>query len=81
LLRRTTAEEYSKGNCSYQFSGIGGLSWAAPYLVGVLALGWQIRSDLSADEMVRLIHASAYKPSCGARIIQPRAFIDSVKAL
>ena len=42
---RTTAEEYSRGNYSYQYDGSGGLSWSTPYLSGVLALGWQLRSD------------------------------------
>ena len=77
---RTTAEEYDKGNFSYQFTGRGGLSWAEPYLVGVIALGWQVRPDISGDEMIRLVRKSVYLTNSGALIIQPRAFIDSVKA-
>jgi len=41
--RRTTVEEVTKGLYSYQYTGRGGLSWAAPYLAGVLAMGWQLR--------------------------------------
>jgi serine protease AprX len=77
---RTTAEEYIEGNFSYQFFGKGGLSWAEPYLVGVIALGWQVRPDISGDEMIRLVRKSAYLTNSGALIIQPKAFIDSVKA-
>jgi len=77
---RTTAEEYDEGNFSYQFTGRGGLSWAEPYLVGVIALGWQVRPDISGDEMLLLVRKSAYLTNSGALIIQPKAFIDSVKA-
>ena len=77
---RTTAEEYIAGSFSYQFFGRGGLSWAEPYLVGVLALGWQLRPDISGDEMKLLIRKSAYLTYSGALILQPKAFIDSVKA-
>ena len=77
---RTTAEEYDQGNFSYQFTGKGGLSWAEPYLVGVMALGWQVRPDISGDAMILLIRKSAYVTTGGALIIQPKAFIDSVQA-
>lgn len=42
---RTTAEEYNDGHPGYQYCGPGGLSWAIPYVAGVLALGWQVRSE------------------------------------
>jgi subtilisin family serine protease len=45
---RTTAEEYDPGQCSYQYDGQGGLSWSIPYCAGVMALGWQVRPDLTA---------------------------------
>jgi len=35
---RTTAEEYVKGDCAFQYCGEGGLSWGIPYAAGVLAL-------------------------------------------
>lgn len=38
-VRRTQAEEYNKGDCSYQYTGRGGMSWTVPVLAGVLALG------------------------------------------
>lgn len=77
---RTEAEEYNEGDCSYQFQGRAGISWAEPYLVGVLALGWQIRQDISGDDLLALIRKSAFITNSGALIIQPSAFIDSVKA-
>lgn len=75
---RTTAEEYDQGQCSYQYTGRGGLSWAEPYLVGVLALGWQLRPDISGLEMINLLLNTTYLKN-GAHIIQPKVFIDSVK--
>jgi hypothetical protein len=76
---RTVAEEYNQGVYSYQYTGRGGLSWAEPYLVGVLALGWQLRPDISAQEMIKLLYLTSYKTENGAKIIQPKVFIDSVK--
>jgi subtilisin family serine protease len=76
---RTTAEEYVKGDCSYQYTGRGGLSWSIPYAAGVLALGWQIDPDLTADEAVDLLFESAYRPNKDTAIIDPAAFVQLVK--
>lgn len=75
---RTTAEEYQEGVCRYQYTGDGGLSWAIPYAAGVLAMGWQVRPELSKEEMVHLLGKSAYVKS-GNNIINPREFIRLVK--
>ncbi len=72
---RTTAEEYNKGDFSYQYCGRGGLSWTIPYCAGVFALGWQIRPDLSPDQMRELLFRSAYTTRDGMRIINPERFI------
>lgn len=76
---RTTAEEYDKGDCTYQYCGNGGLSWAIPYAAGVLALGWELRPELQSDQMCDLLFESAYKRPDGAQIIDPTAFIQLVK--
>jgi subtilisin family serine protease len=75
---RTTAEEYQMGTFEYQYTGRGGLSWSVPYLTGVLALGWQIRPELTGEEMLSLAFSSAYYKN-GGKIINPVAFIDSVQ--
>jgi len=75
---RTTAEEYTHGEHSYQYNGRGGLSWAIPYCAGVLALGWQARPDLTAEHMVHCLFQSAHVTGDGARIIQPVQFIRLV---
>ena len=76
---RTTAEEYTKGDCSYQYCGRGGLSWAIPYCSGVLAMGWQVRPEADPAQMVDLLFESAHRKSNGAGIINPRKFIRLVK--
>jgi len=76
---RTVAEEYTKGECSYTYWGRGGLSWAVPYLVGTLALGWQLRPDISGQEMIKLLYSTSYSKENGMKIIQPKLFIDSVR--
>lgn len=78
---RTTAEEYVKGDCSYQYCGQGGLSWSIPYCAGVLALGWQARPDLTAQQMRELLFKSAHQTADGWRIINPPEFIRMVQAL
>jgi serine protease AprX len=76
---RTTAEEYDKGDCSYQYCGTAGPSWAIPYCAGVLALGWQIRPDLTPEQMRELLFKSAYTRNDGSKIIHPGKFIRLVK--
>jgi hypothetical protein len=84
---RTTAEEYTDGNPSYQYlggipySGQGGESLSIPYVAGVLALGWQVKPDLKADEIVKLLFKTAYVTADGYKIINPVAFIDAIKRL
>ncbi len=77
---RTTAEEYRKGECGYQYCGNGGLSWSIPYCAGVLALGWEARPELSAQQMRELLFKSAHKTADGWLIINPPEFIRLVKA-
>jgi hypothetical protein len=77
---RTTAEEYNKGECGYQYCGRGGLSWAIPYCAGVLAMGWQVNPKLSSEQMRELLFKSAYVKETGEKIINPKNFIKMVKA-
>lgn len=76
---RTTAEEYTKGVFKYQRTGSGGLSWAIPYVSGVLAMGWQVAPELSNEKMISLLKQSACEKD-GCKIIDPVAFLKLVKA-
>jgi subtilisin family serine protease len=75
---RTAAEQYSPQYESYQYSGLGGQSWAVPYVAGVLALGWQIDPELSNDDILELLFESAYTDSANNKIINPGAFIKAI---
>jgi predicted outer membrane repeat protein len=74
---RTTAQHYDyHGRDSYIYWGRGGLSWSIPYCAGVLAMGWQIRPELTGEQMVDLLFQTAYIKESGAKIINPTAFIN-----
>lgn len=77
--QRTTAEVYAEGDFGYVYWGRGGLSWSVPYAAGVLALGWQVRPELTGRQALDLLLKSAYQTESGARIINPREFIRAVK--
>jgi serine protease AprX len=74
-VRRTLAEEYNKGDCSYFYTGRGGLSWTVPVLAGVLALGWQVNPSLTGTEILNRARSSAYLKNGLYMIINPEAFI------
>ena len=75
---RTTAEEYTEGVFGYQYTGRGGLSWGIPYCAGVLAMGWQVRPELSGEEMKAILLDTAYDMD-GYKLIDPVAFIGELE--
>lgn len=78
--RRTTAIERDvEPVFSYQYTGIGGLSWTVPYLSGVLAMGWQIDPDLTGPELLDMLYATAHVTEDNQKIIHPKAFIEMVR--
>ena len=72
---RTLAQEWKKGDFSYHYEGQGGWSWAVPYAAGVLAMGWQVKPELTPDEIVQILLDTAYVGSDGNKYIYPTAFI------
>lgn len=64
---------------TFSYAGYGKLEWTIPYLTGVLALGWQVRPDLTGDKLISLVFSSAYRKK-DRKIINPVAFIDSVSS-
>jgi subtilisin family serine protease len=83
---RTTAEEYDPHSPEFQYCGIGGqtfryhgVSWAAPYCAGLLALGWQLRPDLTPTQMRTLLFRSASSLPTGEKVINPQEFIRLVR--
>ncbi len=76
---RTFALAYNEGEYIYQYSGVGGQSWAVPYVAGVFALGWQVRPELNAQTMRNLMFESCYVDAEGFQFVDPVAFIEAVK--
>ncbi len=86
---RTTAEASAERPYGYAYDGggrrsrrpmsKGGYSDTIPYAAGILALGWQIRPDLTPTQIKEMLLASAYVHKSGARIIHPTAFIELIR--
>jgi len=76
ILYRTSAEVNINGDYSYVYFNYGGVSSAIPWAAGVLALGWEIRPQLTADEIVQILFDTAYVNSDGNKFIYPAAFIE-----
>jgi hypothetical protein len=76
---RSSAEAYSAGSSAWQYTGRGGLSWGIPWAAGVLAMGWQVDPSLKAGAIMKLLLDSAYVSPEGARIVDPRAFVEEVE--
>lgn len=75
---RTMAEETSSGGQGFQFSGQGGLSWAVPYVAGVLALGQQVAPTASASALWDTLWATGHERG-GFRFVAPVAFLERLK--
>lgn len=67
-----------KGNDVYAFDVTQGGSWAAPYLAGVAALGYQINRGLSPAAVKEMLVKSATLTKNGP-ILNPRGFVELVK--
>ena len=77
---RTTAEQEDYAEDSYQYTGQGGLSWAIPYVSGVLALAWQVNPNLTNEEIISILFETAYIDQGVYKIINPLAFIAEIQA-
>jgi len=77
---RTTANSSGKENDYIKWS-LGGLSWTAPYVIGLMAIGWQINPDLSTETLLDMMYTSAYKYDNITRggLINPKGFVKAVE--
>ena len=55
------------------------MSWAAPYIAGLAALAFQVNPDVQPQTIVEQLVKTATPTEAGP-IVNPRAFIESVKA-
>jgi len=73
---RNISEEYS-----YVYLGNGYIEFAIPYAAGVFAMGWQVKPELTADEIVQILRDTAYVDASGYKYINPPAFIEYIQGL
>lgn len=66
------------GKNDYSFDGIGGNSWGAPYLAGVITLGLQVNPSLTEDTIYKYLRETG-TPFNGGWIINPAKFVEKVK--
>lgn len=78
---RTVAEQYLEDEPSYAYYGNGGLSWSIPYAAGVLAMGFQLRPEMTGEEMLACLMDTAYVREDGFKIINPPAFIEALQQM
>ncbi len=77
-----TDRTVASGNKDYIKWGMGGSSWTTPYVVGLMAIGWQINPDLSVKELEDMMFQTATDLSGAADggLINPKGFVQAVKA-
>ncbi len=67
-----------EGDKDYVFWGRGGLSWGAPYLAGVIALGLQVDNTLNEEEIFTFLKETGTPFNRGV-IVNPGAFIEKIE--
>lgn len=71
---RTTAD--FQGINDYTFWADGGMSWGAPYLAGVIALGYQVNPNLKEEDIYKYLRETG-TPFNGGYIVNPKAFTNT----
>ena len=66
------------GKDVYTFWTRGGLSWGAPYIAGVVALGMQVNPGLRIDQVNKLLYDSGWDFQRG-RLINPVGFVRAAR--
>jgi len=74
---RTTAS--NSGNGEYAYWGEGGLSWACPYLAGLIGLGLQVNTSMSAQDLYKVIIETSTFNHFGMKVVHPEAYINKLK--
>jgi serine protease AprX len=69
-----------RGNEVYTFDRTGGMSWGAPYLAGLAALGFQVNPEITPELIIHTLVETATQTNAGP-IVNPEAFIERIKGL
>jgi hypothetical protein len=70
---RTTAS--AEGKAEYTFWASGGMSWAVPYLAGVITLAYQVNPNIKPDQMLKYVKETG-TPFNKGWIINPRGLVE-----
>lgn len=71
----------AEANDSYTYYGSGGLSWASPYVAGLLALGLQVNPSAVAQDLFLALMDSGTPFATGGKLVNPVGFIQMVEGL
>lgn len=74
----TTAVGHANDKSHYVYWSNGGLSWAVPYIVGVIALGLQINPNLTKEQCLHFLRQSS-TPYRDGGMINPEGFVRLVE--
>ena len=75
---RTTADP--QGINDYTFWADGGISWGAPYLAGLIALGYQVNPNLKEEDIYKYLRETG-TPFNGGYIINPKEFMEKINEM
>lgn len=67
---------------AYTYFGNGGLSWATPYLAGVLALGLQVNPSAAPEDLFAAVIETAWtfgEEGMMGKLLNPVGFLDAVR--
>lgn len=73
---RTTASNAGEGE--YAYWGVGGWSWAIPYMAGLAALAWQIDPGLTYGEIEGGLRKTAIVNARKERVLNPPAYFEKL---
>ena len=68
-----------QGKDSFTYYGSGGLSWATPYVAGVIALGLQVKPAASAADLFKALFDTGTPFVTGGKLVDPAAFVQALK--
>ena len=69
----------ARGKDSYTYYGSGGLSFATPYVAGLLALGLQAKPDATAQELFKSMMDTGTPFATGGKLANPVAFVKALE--
>lgn len=69
----------SESSESYTYYGSGGLSWAASYAAGILALGFQVKPEATPYELYIYLMDTGTPFVAGGKLVNPSGFLEALK--